>query len=91
MNKEHKQAPKAARGHSKPDAGPAPPAAIERPSRAIERAEGEGMIPHESAPKGTVRKGDAERLSAEAAKALDGPEGAELRKTEQAAKHGHAP
>jgi hypothetical protein len=90
MNKEHKQAPKAAKVHSKPDARPAPPA-IEQPSRAIERAEGEGMIPHAgSAPKGTVRKGDAERLSAEAAKALDGAEGAALRKAEQAANHGHA-
>jgi hypothetical protein len=38
----------------------------------------------------SVAKGDTERLANEAAKALDGPEGAELRKAEQAAKHGHA-
>ena len=38
----------------------------------------------------SVEKGDAEKLGEEAAKALDGAEGKELRKAEQAAKHGHA-
>jgi hypothetical protein len=38
----------------------------------------------------SVKKGDAEKLSKEAAEALDGPEGDELRKAEKAAKHGHS-
>lgn len=37
----------------------------------------------------SVAKGDTEKLAEEAAKALDGPEGAELRQAEQSAKHGH--
>jgi hypothetical protein len=37
----------------------------------------------------SVAKGDAERLGEEAARALDGPEGADLRKAAEAAKHGH--
>jgi hypothetical protein len=38
----------------------------------------------------SLPKGDAERLAEEAARALDGPEGKELRRAEQDAKHGHA-
>ena len=38
----------------------------------------------------SVAEGDTEKLAKEAARALDGPEGAELRKAAQAAKKGHA-
>jgi hypothetical protein len=37
----------------------------------------------------SVAKGNTEELAEKAAKALDGPEGAELRRAEEAAKHGH--
>jgi hypothetical protein len=38
----------------------------------------------------SVAAGDSERLAKEAEKALEGPEGPELRKAEAAAKQGHA-
>lgn len=38
----------------------------------------------------SVAQGDGDKLAEEAAEALDGPEGNELRKAEQAAKRGHA-
>jgi hypothetical protein len=38
----------------------------------------------------SVAAGDTEKLAKEAAQALDGPEGTELRKAEQAAKQGHS-
>ncbi len=38
----------------------------------------------------SVAKGSAEKLGQEAAKALDGAEGNDLRKAEKAAQHGHA-
>jgi hypothetical protein len=38
----------------------------------------------------SVEKGDAEKLAEEARKALEGPEGEELREAEEDAKHGEA-
>jgi hypothetical protein len=38
----------------------------------------------------SVAEGHTEELARKAAQALDGPEGPELRKAEQAAKHGHS-
>ena len=114
MNKQQDQSLKGAKGQSKGGAAPARAPAAERPSLAVERAEGEGMIaPAPDTAKGaaselegegsytaarrydegvqqSVAKGNTEKLSKEAAKALDGPEGADLKKAEQAAKHGHA-
>jgi hypothetical protein len=70
-----------------------------------ERAEGEGMIAPVPEVEGegsytatrrydegvarSVAEGDAKRLADEAAAALDGPEGDELRRAEKAAKQGH--
>ena len=39
----------------------------------------------------SAEKGDVEKLAEEAANALDGPEGADLRHAEHAAKHGPGP
>lgn len=70
---------------------PAPePTRVKPASEAIE-GEGSYSATHryDAGVARSVAEGDTERLAEEAAKALDGPEGAELRKAEQTAKHGH--
>lgn len=95
--------PSASRG---PGAVDRKPNSDERPSLSLERAEGEGMIAPAPELEGegsytatrrydegvarSVAEGETERLASEAAEALDGPEGDELRKAEQAAKRGRS-
>ena len=68
--------------------------AHDAPKKAATELEGEGSYSagrrYDEGVQRSVAKGDAEKLGKEAAKALDGAEGKELRKAEQAAKHGHA-
>lgn len=58
------------------------------------QVEGEGSYSathhHREGLERSVKKGDAEQLAEQAAEALDGPEGKELRRAEEDAKHGHA-
>lgn len=114
MNKTHEKTPGKAAKPPKPAPPPAPPREPppEPTARAIERAEGEGMVPPVSPPqKGlelegegnytaarrydegvqrSVAEGETEQLAEEAARALNGPEGDELRKAAAAAKQGHS-
>ena len=64
------------------------------PAKPAAEVEGEGSYSatrrYDEGVQRSVAKGDVERLAKEAAQALDGPEGDELRRAEQAAKRGHA-
>jgi hypothetical protein len=119
MNKTHEKTPgKAAKPPKSappaPNLRPAPPRepSPEPTARALERAEGEGMVAPASPPqKGfelegegnytaarrydegvsrSVADGKTAQLGEEAAHALNGPEGDELRKAAAAAKQGHS-
>ena len=64
----------------------------QKPAEAPTGVEGEGSYTasrrYDEGVERSVEKGDTEQLAKAAAKALDGPEGAELRRAEQAAKRG---
>lgn len=72
--------------------GMVPPAAKPKPKPVEAEVEGEGSYSaarrYREALERSLKQGDVNALAAEAAEALDGPEGLELRRAEKAARHG---